>query len=523
MPPSAASTRNKRDFWDRKRRNRQEYRVVRNNLFHAVHKAASTERPQERWPTDAGSANADIIDDLPTMRARSRQLIRDNAVARAGQSRFTNNVVGRGFTPQVRVDKDRLGITESQATEFADIATRLFEEWSPHCDAAGRLSFNSALRLIADSVFENGESLALLPFIPGRPKAPLARAVDLIEPDRLETPPDKYGADNMAGGVEMGEWGQPTRYHIRKTHPGELVAVSRWNDFDVYGAHDAQGRPRVLHLYRQHRAAAARGVPLLSACLRTLRDLGEGEEAEIIAWRMAAALGLVIETSEPESYENDTDETDADGRTLELWEPGITQRLRPGEKIHSFQSQRPNTEYEGYIRAQLRKIASALDMPYEVLAFDFSRMNYSSARTALLEFRRYCQVVQSWLAESFCRPLWQLLLEEAHARNLFPRFVNYLTDPLGWAQVVWVPQPWAWVDPAKEAIAAEKAVALGSTSVVDECTAQGREWRRVVDHQLERERYIRERREELGLPPPVDDSLDAKETEEDAREIDKDD
>jgi len=61
----------------------------------------------------------------------------------------------------------------------------------------------------------------------------------------------------------------------------------------------------------------------------------------------------------------------------------------------------------------LRNIAAGLNIPYELLAMDFSRTNYSSARAALLEAWRYFQGRRRWLQDYWLTPIYELWLEEA--------------------------------------------------------------------------------------------------------------
>ncbi len=61
----------------------------------------------------------------------------------------------------------------------------------------------------------------------------------------------------------------------------------------------------------------------------------------------------------------------------------------PGDKIAPFTPSRPNSAYGSFVENLLRHIGTGLNIPYELLLKDFSKTNYSSARSALLEAWRY--------------------------------------------------------------------------------------------------------------------------------------
>jgi capsid protein len=61
----------------------------------------------------------------------------------------------------------------------------------------------------------------------------------------------------------------------------------------------------------------------------------------------------------------------------------------PGDKVAPFTPSRPNSAYGAFVENLLRHIGTGLNIPYELLLKDFSKTNYSSARSALLEAWRY--------------------------------------------------------------------------------------------------------------------------------------
>ena len=87
-------------------------------------------------------------------------------------------------------------------------------------------------------------------------------------------------------------------------------------------------------------------------------------------------------------------------------------------------------------------------MPYEIVARDVSKTNYSSARAALLEAWRIFGFYQKWLVDSFCQKVWEMVLEEAWLRGMIT--LPALLDPSVKAICLKVNSPGGDVDGIKE-------------------------------------------------------------------------
>jgi lambda family phage portal protein len=178
--------------------------------------------------------------------------------------------------------------------------------------------------------------------------------------------------------------------------------------------------------------------------------------------------------------------------------------LAPGENVTLLDPHRPNSNYDAFIARVLRSICVSLGIPYECL--DFASTNYSSARAALIEARKFYKKLQSYVVVHFCRPAILLLLEEAWSRGEldfdFPANRNL------WAQMRWLPLTgWGWVDPTKEVEAAGRAIEIGISTRADEAAALGRDYEEIV-WQQQREQEMRAAAGLRAEPIAVTDSED---------------
>ncbi len=477
---------------------RRAYRHMREQL-RSAYDAASPNRPHTDWVGTDGSADSDIIPDLPGMRRRSRDLIRNNAIANAVLQSFLDNVVGPGLAPQAMIDPELVG-GEERAEQLAGIAEATFRRWSASASADNRLTFYELQQLAFTSTFENGDVIAL-PLMVGDEGREIELAVELIEADRLDNPRG-YGKDGVTirNGVELGPRGQPVAYWIATEHPGEVYtsSVRKPREFVRYAARNGAGRPNVLHLYWMKRAGQSRGVPALHPVTSEIKDTGDVLKAEVIGSKIAACHATFI--TKPNALtaaRNMAAGEEADGKRAQTLSPGAQYYLNPGEDVRLASPNRPGPQFDQFMDRMLLTIGAALGLPYELVARDFRKTNYSSARAALLEARRTFQSRQKWLAQKFCQPLYEMVLEEAWLKGLFP-VPDFYANRDAICRARWVAPTWGMIDPLKELQAYQLGVEQNFLTQAEVCsTVNGSDWEEVA-HQRAREK---KKNKELDIEP----------------------
>ncbi|HHN72500.1 MAG TPA: phage portal protein, partial [Thermopetrobacter sp.] len=168
-----------------------------------------------------------------------------------------------------------------------------------------------------------------------------------------------------------------------------------------------------------------------------------------------------------------------------------------GARVASYNPDRPNTAFGSFVETVLRHIAAGLHIPYELLAKDFSKTNYSSARAALLEAWRYFNGRRRWLTDYWLRPIYELWMEEAVDAGLIEA-PGFYANRDAYTACRWIFAGRGWVDPVKEAQAAKIRMETGLSTLEAECAEQGLDWEDV----LRQQRREMDLRQELGLPEP---------------------
>lgn len=481
---------------------RLQARTARRVLFGA-YRGAEKNRLKSDWTALDGSADADLLADLPTLRQRCRDLNRNDAHASAITATVVANEVGTGLKPQSRPDIEALGISEADAAIFTRMAERAWRKWCKTADAQNRMDFYEIQALVRRQILENGEVFVLPLMIKDELGRDYSLALEIIEADRVETPPSQRGNKNIRDGVELGDRGQPIAYWIRKTHPGDVLlgrpGVTGSAEHTRYPAFNSAGRRNVLHLYPVKRPGQTRGEPFFAPVLSAFKDLADYMEAEIVAARVAACFAAFITKNDAFGTMNANTSIDPKGNRLESLEPAMVQYLNPGEEVSFGDPKRPSGAFEPFVLAVLRSIGSALGLPLELVLKDFSKTNYSSARAALLEARRFFRANQAWLAGRLCHPCWEWVMEEAWLREELPAVDLFGDLREDWLRALWIAPGWGWVDPVKEVESSKLAIDAGLSTLADECAAQGRDWEDVMA-QRKREQ---DKKKELGIVDPA--------------------
>lgn len=462
--------------------------------------AAQVNRLTAGWTTTSLSANADVHASLDNLRARSRQLARDNDYVRKYLSLVATNVVGAaGFQFQARVydpggkpDQGANGAIEQAWARFAARGV---------CDVAGRASLRDICRQVVVAAARDGEFLVRI--VRGKAaRNDFGLALQVLDIDRLDTRlnrPAENGNNAIRMGVEIDEWGRAVAYWLRHSHPGEVyqdAGVMRGDTHLVLPASD------IVHGFIADRPEQLRGVPWLHASMQRLNNLGGYEEAAIIASRVGASkMGFFTTPDGDLTTLADGQDSDADGGALYTdADPGTFGTLPPGVQFQAFNPDYPQAMFAEFVKANLRGIASGLGVSYHALSNDLEGVSFSSIRSGTLEERDQWQMVQEWFIEAF--------LERVHA--------DWLAQALAFGQVVLLNgsalpmakldkfsghvfrgRSWEWVDPLRDIEADIAAINAGLKAPQDVAAKLGLDY----EDLMERITQANALRVTAGLPP----------------------
>lgn len=406
-----------------------------------------TRRTQGWLPQDATPTT--LLDaDLPLMRARARDLVRNNPYASAGLDMLVSYQVGTGIVPQSQTGDDALDAA----------ANELWARWAPFADGTGRHDIYGVQAQAARTRAEAGESLVLLRPMPAaearRTGTPVPLALHVMEPDHLDLTPGFSARDNeVVQGVRLDKWGRPLGYRIRTTHPAEPLAD--WETVEIPARF-------LLHLYRQDRPGQLRGAPDLAPVMTRLRMLDEYEDAALAQAIVQACVAAFVTSGAPAGQSPlappaGSTATDSNGNPIpptRRISPAMIERLLPGEEV-DFLTPSGAGPFAEFATHQLRAVATGLGLTYDLLTGDLRQANYSSLRAGRLAFKRRLEQAQ-WLllVPRLCQPVWDAFIAAAQAEGALP------LRPGPWP-VEWAPPRFEMVDPLKDTAAIRDQLRLG--------------------------------------------------------------
>lgn len=401
------------------------------------------------WNPANLSADAEIYRDLRTLRARSRDLGRNDGYVKKFFRMATTNVIGQdGITLQSQA------LTTGKKPD--EVAREKIEGgWKDYnkkgnFDVTGMYSGVDSASLAVKSMARDGE--VLIRFVNNYDNSHRF-AIQLIEADHLdENHHDILSNGNIINmGVEKNRWGRPEAYHLFQTHPGN----ARFGGMS-YGKKERVPADEIIHLFMPDRISQGRGIPWVHAALLRLENLGAYEEAEIIAARINSMKGGFYTTPDGQ-YQGDDEENNEPVKSLE---PGTFEALPPGYSFTPFDPKHPTTAFDPFVKATLRGVSSAVDVSYNYLSNDLTGVNYSSIRAGVLDERDVWRFVQGYMIRHFYTAIFEKWLNMA----LLTKKVNLPFNPERFSVAKWDPRGWKWVDPQKDVNAAIMARKHGFTT-----------------------------------------------------------
>ena len=294
-------------------------------------------------------------------------------------------------------------------------------------------------------------------------------------------------------GIEFNGLGKRAAYHLFREHPGEAFYNT-----------DSSTRVRIpaseiLHIYRLLRIGQIRGVPCLTPTLIQLHEIDQCEDAELVRRKTTAMFGGFIhgpqEQDIPGAHLGRRVEDDVNENQVIAIEPGTFPMLPPGMQVTFAEPKDVSGNYVAWMKYVLHSVARGIGITYEQLTGDLEGVTYSSIRTGLLEFRRFCRSIQAQtIVFQFCRPIGIKFMDLAVMSGAL-KIRDYMENRRKYLRIQWRPDGWDWVDPQKDQKAEMTAVRNGFKSRAQVVAERGHDVE-VVDNEIAEDN---QRADELGL------------------------
>lgn len=480
------------------------------------------------WTPYLWSADSGLNPFRDRIVARARDLALNDGWAAGSVTRVLDNAIGASLRPITKPDYRWLAaytgnpaFDHQWAKEFARAVDGHWRTWADdparYCDAARFLTFSQMMRVAFRHKLIDNDALAEIAWLPERVAPGAARyatAVQLIDPDRLSNPQLRFDQQSMRGGVEVDERGAAVAYWIREAHQGDWWAAQKSLHWQRIPRETSWGRPVVVHDFDHDRAGQHRGgngifTPVMQRLKMLIKYDGTEVDAAIINAIFAAYIESPFDPQLVGEALGDSDELSRyqadrkdfhDERKIALGGARIP-ILFPGEKINAVSAQRPASNFAAFEGAVLRNVASGMGLSAQQVSNDWSDVNYSSARAALLEAWKTLSRRRHDFAIGFAAPIRAAWLEETFEVDDLPMPNDappFMECRAAYSRAKWLGPGRGWVDPVAEKQGAVIGMDAGLSTLEDECAEQALEWEEV----LEQRAYELRRFDELKIPRP---------------------
>lgn len=430
------------------------------------------------WTTQNNSANQEIKPASRTLRARSRQLSRDNDYVIGWLKKAESNVIGvNGLTLQVKSKKK--AVNAKIEADFKDFSRKV------NFDVTGQSSRRDIEALALRTLLTDGDILIRKVYNPAYKYGVQFQMLDIDWLDEDLNDPKHYQTGNrIVMSVELDAFDKPVAYWF--TEP-------RWASISVPGTplmpnYEKRLRipvEQIIHRFAKDRPGQVRGVPAAHGAMLRLNMLAGYEEAELVGARVGAANMAFVSETVPEG---------AEARTKIL--PPVETEVVPGQvlelpanyTVHEFSPNRPGSNYADYIKSLLRPIAVSLGVSYHTFTSDLEGVSYSSMRGGTIEERDLWKILQKWVADNLSQEFYETFLMP-NSQGIPVTFLSEVMYPL------WRGRGFDWVDPSKDVAADTDALNRGLTTMTDILADKGKDFEETMDQLAEEKAYI----EELGL------------------------
>lgn len=461
--------------------------------------------------------------------ARVRDLVRNDGWASGAVTRILDNAIGGHFRPVIKPDYKALAsytgiraFDADWADEFGRAAESHYRTWANdpgrYCDAQRCLTVTQMMRLALRHKLIDGDALAQVAWLPERVgvgRARYATAVQLIDPDRLSNPQMRFDSESSRGGVVVDSEGAATGYWIRRAHQGDWWAAADSVRWDLIPRETSWGRPIIVHDFDHDRASQHRGgAGIFAPILQRMKMLWKYDETELDAATINAIFGAYVESPFDHQLMEQALGDDVDLNQYQTQRAGFHSErktmlgesrvpiLFPGEKINAVQAARPNSNFKDFEKAFLRNFASQTGLSAQQMSQDWSDVNYSSARAALLEAWKTLERRRNDFAQGFAQPILGSFMEESMDVDDYPLPAGapaFIECRAMYARADWMGPGRGWIDPVDEKKGAILGMDGGLSTLQKECAEQGLDYEEVLDQRAREIKAFNER----GIPVPT--------------------
>lgn len=425
------------------------------------------------WPADMKKTMT--VFDRQELTRKMRWLYVNAGLVRQMVSDMCLYSVGDGINPQAA----------SGNSMWDAAAEKYFTNWGNRsCEITGRYSLKEIQQIICKLIDRDGEIFILK--TRGKDGTP---KLQLIESHRVGTTSNADGIPSgIYDGIMFDKFGAVIGYNvIRSDGTGRLINSSS-----------------IMHVHHPEQVSGARAYSPMQHSINNLIDILEVLSLEKLAVKSNADIVRTISRENPQ-FDGTESDFQAFGMRPQDYPKGVYDNpsqagsfvggkilsLAPGEKLESFESNRPNATFTGFIE-HLQRDSTAGVLPYEFVA-DPTKAGGAAARLVVAKAERVFSSRQQVLINRLLIPTWGYVIGNAIANGDLPPNDN-------WHRVNWVTPRRVTVDAGREASANQRDIEMGLKTLSDHFAEQGMDAREEIRKRAADARMIIDMAENYNVP-----------------------
>lgn len=389
--------------------------------------AAAMDRMLGPWGVNPQDANEQYADGALTSAARGEWLYDNDALGHAIVETILAGGIGQGLkwkclyyesddgktTPAEKAVR----IKAQKAIERATMGTRF--------DASGQLTRNEMSKVMLAHTVMTGDSWSIKQWMPKRPGRQVqATCARIVHSTRICNPYFGADTDRMFQGIELDENGTPIAVHVLRNNRfarrlnGQPYTWTRVKWFDD------NGWPNLTHLTLHRHPDQLRSPTWFAPVMSLLRMFGSTLSAKMIADRLKASMGLIVECEDPEGMadvdRNGVALTDNQGAMLTGTTkivPGKIYYVRKGTNWKQLDFQYNGQDFSQWGDVLVQLICASFRVPFEFVQQRLTKTNMAASRVALMQAYDTFNGIQNGQIAAVEDPWNSWILIEAIARG----------------------------------------------------------------------------------------------------------
>lgn len=418
------------------------------------HEGASKDRLHEgKWLGSRISPDSALEADSEELRSRAHELYRSDSLG-GMVDLMVDHIVCQGFTYNAKI-KPIKGISADAAEGFNADIEALLERWATAVDISRLESWWENTRLLCRHLLIDGEAFLVHRTQDDRSDdVPIPLYLDVIDPERVETPAEKISDPFCRMGIQYAPSGKILGYWIRTTHPHDM---KHWEI-----KYEFVPKSRCRHVLERWFTGQSRGYNWMTRIINDARDGKDIREAGLAAAQIQCCLSVWITGVDGDSRQAAraaSTGTDALGRRLQSVEPGSVNWLRGGEEPQ-FMTPGDTGVLADLLDMNDRRIASGMNVPYEFIARNWKGVSFAGGRLVLNQAKIAVGVKQRLLIYRALVPTYNEAVKQAVIVGAVEiNGAAFNNRPWVYQRHTWTPPLWSYaITPGEEVRALKEAV-----------------------------------------------------------------